>query len=202
MANTQAAGNTGEAAVSADLERHRLRPTHAGTPESHQLFAEAILDKLLKRDPDGTLFGASPTDVDQAAELATDRILDPALLWVEHLGAFYDTFAVRSLLGREGEPVTRQAVHKRKGLMALTTGSGSVVYPAFQFHGRQLVHGLERVMAELPESLVSRWTLASWLVSPERDLDDERPIDVLDQGEGSVDAVVQVARTWAAQLAS
>jgi uncharacterized protein (DUF2384 family) len=45
--------------------------------------------------------------------------------------------------------------------------------------------------------------LASWLVTPERDLGDERPIDVLfDQGQGSVDDVVRVARIWAAQLAN
>jgi hypothetical protein len=180
----------------------RLAASLRETPESHRLFAKAILDKLRKRDPDGTLLGATATDVDQAAELATDRVLDTSLLWVEHLGAFYDTTAVRSLLGHKGEPVSRQAVHKRKGLMALTTGSGQVVYPAFQFRDRQLVHGLGRVLAEMPESLVSRWTLASWLVSPERDLEGERPIDVLfDQGQGGVDAVARVALGWAAQLA-
>lgn len=130
-------------------------------------------------------------------------MLDPSVLWMEHLGAFYDTDAVRSLLGLEGDPVSRQALHKRTGLLILTTGSGRVIYPAFQFRGRQLAPGLDRVLNELPESLVSRWTVASWLVDPERDLGDERPIDVLfDHGQGSVDDVVRVARIWAAQLAN
>jgi hypothetical protein len=168
----------------------------------HLAFASAVLAELDKRDPDGTLLVNYP-DVDQAAALAAGWVLDPSLLWVEHLGGMYDTAAVRSLLGRDGEPVSRQAVHKRKGLMALATGSGRVVYPAFQFRGRQLVHGLGQVMSELPESLVSRWTLASWFVTPERDLGDRRPIDVLfGQDPGGVEAVVRVARAWADQLAS
>ncbi len=121
--------------------------------------------------------------------------------WGDHLGAFYDTTAVRSLLGLEGELVTLEAVRERLDLMVLTTVGGQDVCPAFQFRGRQLAPGLDRVLAALPESLVSRWTLASWLVSPELDLGGERPIDVLfDQDPTGVDAVLSVARAWAAQL--
>ena len=138
-------------------------------------------------------------DVDQTAVRAAEQVLDSS--W-EQLSAFYDVAAVRSLLGREGKPVTRQAVIKRKDLLALTTGNGQVVYPAFQFHGRQLVDGLDQVLNELPEQLVSRWTLASWLVTPEPDLGGERPIDSLfDEDPGGVDEVVRVAQAWAVQLA-
>jgi hypothetical protein len=136
-------------------------------------------------------------DVNKAP--AGEQVVDSS--W-EQLGAFYDVAAVRSLLGRVGKPITRQDVDKRKGLLALTTGSGQVVYPAFQFRGRQLVDGLDQVLNELPEQLVSRWTLASWLVSPESDLGGERPIDVLfGQDPGGVDAVVRVAQAWAVDLA-
>jgi hypothetical protein len=201
MARTEAQDTAAQARAK-ELDRYGPRPGGA-FPKSHRAFGKAILDELRKRDPDGTLLVGSAPDVDQAASMAVDKVLDPSVLWVEHLGAFYDTTAVRSLLGLAGKPVTRQAVHKRKGLLALTTGSGQVVYPAFQFRARQLVHGLDRVLAELPESLMSRWTLASWLVSAEHDLDHERPIDVLfDQDQAGVDAVVRVAHTWAAQLAS
>jgi hypothetical protein len=138
-------------------------------------------------------------DVDQTAVRAAEQALDSS--W-EQLGAFYDTGAVRSLLGREGKPVTRQAVNKRKGLLALRTGSGQVVYPAFQFRGGKLVRGLDQVLIELPERLLSRWTLASWLVTPEPDLGGERPIDVLfDEDPGAVDEVVRVAQAWAVELA-
>ena len=58
---------------------------------------------------------------------------DPPLPWGDHLGPFYDTAAVRSLLGPEGQPVAVEAVRAAKGLMALPTEIGKVVYPAFQF---------------------------------------------------------------------
>ena len=122
-----------------------------------------------------------------------------AQAWVAHLGPMYDVEGVRRLLGRPAHPVSRQAVSKRRGLLALTTGSGRVVYPAFQFAGGSPMPHLARLMAELPESAVSRWTVASWLVSAEPTLDDQRPIDVLAAGEA--DAVVRAARAWAAALA-
>jgi hypothetical protein len=172
----------------------------AAIPKSHQVLAHSLLQELSVRDPDGRRL--SETDLKQAAALAAERILGPSLLWVKKLGAFYDTEGVRSLLAREGEPITRQAVSKRKGLLALTTGNGRVVYPAFQFDGRRLIDGLDRVLAALPEDLISRWTVASWLTSPEAALDGERPIDVLaNDGAAGRDRAVQVAAQWAAQLA-
>jgi hypothetical protein len=171
-------------------------------PPRHTAIANAVLAELDERDPDGTLLSGS-TDLHQAAQLIVDLVLDPSLTWAQHLGAFYDTDAVRSLLARDGNPVSRQAVNQREGLLALTTGSGRVVYPAFQFQGRQPAHGLNLVLKELPESLVSRWTLASWLITAKHDLDDETPIDVLrDERAGGVDDVVLAAQNWAAQLAS
>jgi len=167
----------------------------------HLAIASAVLAELDQRDPGGTLLSRF-TDVHQAAVLLADRVLDPSLMWAEHIGAFYDTDAVRSLLARDGKPVSRQAVNQREGLLALTTGSGRVVYPAFQFHGRQPARGLDRVLNELPESLVSRWTLASWLITPKHDLDDEKPIDILfDEDSSGVEVVVRAVQNWAAQLA-
>lgn len=171
-------------------------------PRSHLAFTRSVLQELAVRDPDGSRLGGA-TDVKQAAELAVNRILDPAMLWMEHLGAFYDTDGVRALLARDGAPVTRQAVHKRKGLLGLPTGSGRVVYPAFQFRDGTLIPGLDRVLSALPETLISRWTVASWLVSPEAHLDSERPIDVLaSQDPPAVERVVQAAHSWSAQLAA
>ena len=92
-------------------------------------------------------------------------------------------------------------MHKRKGLLALRTGSGRMVYPALQFLGRTLAPGLDRVLEALSEDRVSRWTVASWLVSAEADLGGEAPIDVLfDADPAGVDAVVRVARAWAQDL--
>lgn len=181
--------------------RPKVEAVAAPAPASHLAFTRSLLAELARRDPDGRRL-ADATDVEQAAALAASQILDPSLLWMEHLGALYDTDGVRSLLGRDGGPVSRQAVHQRKGLLGLTTGSGRTVYPAFQFRDRTLVLGLDRVLAALPESVVSRWTVASWLVTPQARLDPDRPIDVLAAGNRSaVDRVVQEARDWAARLA-
>ena len=89
---------------------------------------------------------------------------------------------------------------KRRGLLALTTGSGRVVYPRFQFRDGAPLPGLDRVLAELPESLVSRWTVASWLVSPSSEFAGARPVDLL--ADGAVVAVVTAARRWASDLAA
>ena len=172
------------------------------TPPSHSQFAASLLAELARRDPDGSRL-ALTADVGQVVAHVADRVLDPAVVWQEGLGAFYDTDGVRQLLGRDDEPVSRQAVHKRKGLLALTTGSGQVVYPAFQFSGRTLAPGMDRVLEVLSADVVSRWTLASWLVSPDAELDGDRPIDVLFSGQpAAVDRVIQAASHWAAQLAA
>ena len=65
---------------------------------THERLAAAFLLEMTRRDPDGTRVAAA-VDVDQAAALAADTVLDPGVAWVEALGAFYDTDAVRRLLG-------------------------------------------------------------------------------------------------------
>src|SRR4051794_12904884 len=102
---------------------------------THRQLATAVLERLARLDPDGSRLAAA--DADQAAELAVAQIFDPSIRWVEDLGAFYDVEGVRRLLTRTGTDwISRQAVSKRKGLLALTTGSGRVVYPAMQFRDR------------------------------------------------------------------
>jgi uncharacterized protein (DUF2384 family) len=59
---------------------------------------------------------------------------------------------------------------------------------------------MESVLAALPKNTVSHWSVASWLVSPEPELDDDRPIDVLRQGAAT--RVVEVALRWAGSLAA
>jgi hypothetical protein len=169
-------------------------------PAAHVSLLESLARQLLFRDPTGELVGRS-SDIEQLAEHAAERMLDAAATWVEQVGPFYDGDAVRSLLSRGDAPVSRQAVHKRRGVLALTTGSGQVVYPAAQFQGRRPAPALGPVLDALPADLVSRWTVASWLFSPNKELDGERPIDLLHDGgpEGAA-AVLGAARRWAVQL--
>lgn len=182
-------------------KRGRLTPTAEPSAPRHIRLLHSLEAELRRRDPDGAgLDGVD--DLDALARQLADTALESTSRWLDHLGPFYDAHGVAQLLGRDGRPVTRQAVSKRKGLLALTTGSGQVVYPAFQFRDRALAPGLAEVLAELPEDVVSRWTVASWLACPERELDDERPIDVLHEGTpGAVSAVVRAAHSWAGDLA-
>lgn len=166
---------------------------------AHRRLVDSFAAELARRDPDGRQT-AHLDDPERAARDAAGRVLDTAALWDAHLGGFYDTEGVRTLLARGRRPVSRQAVGKRRGLLALTTGSGRVVYPTFQFVDGRPVAGLAEVMDALPAQLVSRWTLASWLVTSQQELDGERPIDLL--ADGYPEPVVRAARGWAAALAA
>src|SRR3954447_26026767 len=90
-------------------------------PSSHRILLLALATRLAAYDPTGDLL-ARADDLEQLAEDTAARVLDASAAWVEHLGPFYDGDAVRTLLSRDGGPISRQAVHKRRGLLALTTG--------------------------------------------------------------------------------
>lgn len=165
---------------------------------AHRSFVEELVRELVLRDPDGAALAR--VDAGAAARSAVDHVLDSARTWTDHLGGFYDVDGVRRVLARSGRPVSKQAVSKRRGLLALTTGSGRVVYPVFQFSGGSPLPGLDAVLREVPEPLVSRWTLASWLVSPQPELDGALPVQLLREGSG--DVVAAAARDWARALAA
>jgi hypothetical protein len=101
--------------------------------------------------------------------------------WVEAVGPFYDAAAVAGVLG-----VSVSAVRGRRArgsLLALRTGSGKVVYPAWQFDdGGQVLPGLVPVLRVLGGSDANAWTLASWLRSPEAELSGRTPLAVLHIG--------------------
>jgi hypothetical protein len=74
------------------------------------------------------------------------------------------------------------------------------VYPAFQFTSSGAVPGLPAVLALVPDSLVSPWTVASWLITPAVELAGSTPIAVLTSGETA--AVLDLASRWSGALAA
>ena len=170
-----------------------------GRPLAHRALLDAVAGELALRDSDGTA-ARTVTDLPALARVLAASVVDTAATWDEHLGGFYDVDGVRCLLSSGGRPITKQAVSKRRGLLALTTGAGRVVHPIFQFVGSAVVEGLDEVLAVLPESLVSRWTLASWLVSEQGDLGGESPMALL--RDHATSRVVSAARRWATVLAT
>ncbi len=167
----------------------------ADAPASHVEAALALLLELRGHDPAGDL--ARGADARGLARAVSGRLLDDSRRWQEHLGPCFDAAGVREVLGAPGLPVSKQAVSQRRGLLALTTGSGRVVYPAFQFDSHGVVAGLAEVLDLLPADLVSRWTVASWLVSNDADLG-ATPIAVLLTGR--LRPVIEAASRWATKL--
>lgn len=188
----------GAMGVAKNLQRQTNFLTQAQELSSTQYrVVEVFIEELLLRDPAGSRF-KSVSDPDRLGRETADAVLNSAQAWRDHLGPLYDTEGVGKLLARGGKPLSRQAVNKRKGLLALTTGSGRIVYPAFQFRGGSVISGLDQVLEAIPRDLVSRWTVASWLISPENDLDGTTPLAVL--SEGGVKRVVSIAQAWTRAL--
>jgi hypothetical protein len=169
--------DTARALVARASLTSRPTPTNTGTPTR----------KLRRRPP-----GMAGSRIDAAGALArADAAVAASAAdtvdggtdvdaWAE-LGPFYDTAAVAGVLG-----VSMSAVRSRRArgnLFALRTGSGSWVYPAWQFdHGGQVLPGLGPVLRVLAGGDVSAWALASWLRSPEVELSGRTPFAVLHTG--------------------
>lgn len=83
----------------------------------------------------------------------------------ELTGPFYDTTGLRSWLG-----VTRQALDSRvrhHTLLALTTGDGSRVYPAWQWRtDKSTIPHLAEVLQPLLRGAPDPWTVALWMTAP------------------------------------
>lgn len=155
-------------------------------------FADAMEE--LVSDADSRRLG-DPVELGRRAALAAAA----GQVWSDQLGPVYDTEGVRELLGG----VSRQAVServRRHALLGLRTGSGRLVYPAFQFDRNGVVEGLATVLSVFELDDISAWTVASWLASPDPDLDGRRPIDALHHGE--LQPVMAAAHDVAAGLAA
>lgn len=165
-------------------------------PSSHHLLLKHMAQELGAVDPDGALV-VRIADPRSAARLAILHTLSEAH-WSAEIGPFYDGAGVGALLAHEGSSRSQPAVSERRDLLALRTGSGRLVYPAFQFDGRRPLDGLAEVLGIFEQVPVSRWTLASWLCTRSRELDDRSPIDVLRSGD--VGSVLASSRRWAGAL--
>jgi hypothetical protein len=158
---------------------------------SHRRLFIELANELTLVDPEGKL----------AARVTDSRVLARTLVasmgsadvWSEAIGPVYDVAGVMRILG-----ISKQAISKRENLLALTTGSGRVVYPAFQFVGAKAVDGISQIKVLLPNDLISPWDLASWLNAPESDLGGKKPIEFLRRG--IVEPVLLSAASWSRNL--
>ena len=114
--------------------------------------------------------------------------------WAEQLGPAYRQGDVARLLGK-----SRQAVSADSGLLRLEMRDGEIGYPVFQFDGRRKLPGIREVIGILGPVVASPWTLASWLTSPNSDLDNRAPVQAL--RNGNTETVTAAARQTAEALA-
>ena len=127
----------------------KVRDYQVMTPfASHRRLVIELANELSLVDPEGKLV-QSITDPRAFARTLVASI-GTAGVWSEAIGPVYDVEGVKSILG-----ISKQAISKRENLLALTTGSGRVVYPALQFVGTEVVNGMGQIRALLPKELIS-----------------------------------------------
>lgn len=149
--------------------------------DATQAFEAALVELVADTRPD-----ADPAAAGRRAALMAVA----GRIWSEQLGPVYDTAGVAEVFGG----VTKQAVSdrvRRRRLLALRTGSGRLVYPAFQFRGRDVVDGLAQVLGRIGADETEAWTVASWLTTTDPALGNRSPIEALRAGE--VEAVLAAA---------
>lgn len=116
--------------------------------------------------------------------------------WAAQIGPFHDTRGVQALLG-----ITRQAVSERvtrRTLLGTRTTSGRIVYPTFQFVGREVAPQVKAVLAEFKDVPVDGWAIAAWFTVPAEALGGATPAGWLRDGR-DVDPVLDLARDAAAR---
>ena len=151
-------------------------------------FESALVELVGERRPQ--------LDAAEAGRRAALKAVAGAM-WTDAVGPFYDTEGVMTLLGG----VTKQAVNdrvRRHRLLALKTGSGRLVYPVAQFDGERVVDGLGDVLDVLVPDDTEAWMVASWLTTPDPDLNDRTPIEALRDGQRA--DVVRAARELSGAL--
>lgn len=127
-----------------------------------------------------------------------DRLLDQDAddrAWGDQIGPVYRQSDVAALLGK-----SKQAVSADPGLLRLELRSGQLGYPVVQFDGRRVLPGVREVVTTLAPAVATRWTIASWLTSPQPSLEGDRPVDRLRAGD--LDAVVAAATRAARAMAA
>lgn len=127
-------------------------------------------------------------------------LVGAGIYWEQHVGPFYTTDQVMTLLG----VTTRQAVSdlvQRCRLLALPAGNGRVRYPAFQFgpNGKPLTV-MPDVLKLFADVDADPYTAASWWQTPQPLLDGQTPSEWLRSG-GAEARVVEAARRTVAGLA-
>lgn len=184
----------------------RLLPKMPALPNVSKLYADDVADALRRAVRNRLMHAGSAIkqlgDPEQLAQQWASMLpLAPSPM-EDLTGPFYDTAGLRSWLG-----ITRQALDSRARngtLLALTTGEGQRVYPAWQWRNdRTTIPHLAEVLQPLLAAARDTWIVALWMTAPV-DHGDGREIAAwkwLDEGNDP-EPVVSEARADAARWAA
>lgn len=117
----------------------------------------------------------------------------PRLAWADVVGPAYTPLQIAWLLN-----LTTKGVAANAGLLALEQPGGQIVYPTWQLDDGRLLPGIAEVVEVLGPVVATTWTIAGWLRSPQPDLGDAIPYELL--VDGDVGTVVAAAERFAADL--
>jgi hypothetical protein len=136
-----------------------------------EVAARAFAHELERLEREGELELEEPERAGRRGAL----IVAASSVWSRHLDGLLNAEQVRELL----RVTSRQAVHdlvRRGRLLRVEDSAGRARYPANQFdeHGRPFAVVTEVIEAFDPAK-VSSWTIASFLGSPQRELDGQTP---------------------------
>lgn len=140
-------------------------------------------------------------DLNQEAQQALGRraaLLGAAeIAWRDHLGPLLHWQQVAEILQ---SVTTRQGVNdrgRRGRLLAVETKAGQVLYPAFQFRGGRALPSLPELLAAFKDTDTSPWTVASWFVTPQDELEGQTPALWLSAGRPTEPVKLAARRTAA-----
>ena len=128
---------------------------------------------------------------DLAATERLQRTADFKRDLIHRAGEALSSEGVRKLLGHRSLQAVHKAVSARR-LLAVDDG-GRKLFPAFQFDGGSVAPGMAAVLAATPTT--SPWALLQFMVEGDEGLGDERPMDMITGGPGTVERLVRFART-------
>jgi hypothetical protein len=159
-------------------------PQPAELPMSPQAYADSVWDVLRSQLVDRIRRLAEtgspvPEPADLAALIGAGLPAAPAELDPHYadIGPFYDSAGAMRQLGG----VTKQALDSRRSnqtVVAMQTGDGHWLYPAWQFTGNG---GIHPVLVPVLKALrgLNRWAAGVWLVSAHPSLDGRSPRQAL-----------------------
>jgi hypothetical protein len=168
--------------------------TAVATTEFLERFEQAYRDKLHELEVDEESIDTDPTALGRRVALlvATRR------RWEGQLGLLLSSTDFQRSTGLSRQALS-QAVEARR-VLRLTTKAGKTCYPAFQLdESGRVLPGLRPVLVTFAGGVRSSWTAASWLTSPQPELDGATPAGFLRAG-GDADQVRRLAERVVARL--